>query len=117
VDSFHNGNEMTTIVAPPLLEGFLSSMVVSPTLLQYQLSNNIIRKKRQWMMKQMLEGDGVILLLLTSLTYMKRSGGVFKSCSSFKHWTHICTEHHCQLPNECHRKEEQIKKMESEYRH
>ncbi len=72
-------------------------------------------------MKQMLEGDGVILFLLTSLTYMKRSGGVFKSCSSFKHWTHMCIEHHRQLPNECHWKEKQIKnkikKMESEYRH
>ncbi len=39
-------NEMTTIVAPPLLEGSLSSMVVAPTLLQYQLSNNIIRKNK-----------------------------------------------------------------------
>ncbi len=71
-------------------------------------------------MKQMLEGDGVILLLLTSLTYVKRSGDIFKSCLSFKHWTHIHTEHHRQLPNECHKKEGQIKnkikKMESEYR-
>jgi hypothetical protein len=29
-----------------LLEGSLSSMVVAPTLLQYQLSNNIIRKNK-----------------------------------------------------------------------
>jgi hypothetical protein len=40
---------------------------------------------------------------------------------SFKNWTHIRTKHHCQLLNECHRKEEQIKnkieKMKSEYRH
>ncbi len=63
-------NEMTTIVTPPLLEGSLSSMVVAPRLLQYQLSNDVIRRKKQWMMKQMLEGDGVILLLLTSLTYI-----------------------------------------------
>ncbi len=68
-------NEMTTIEAPPLFEGSLSSMVVAPTLLQYQLSNGVIRKKKR-MMKQMLEGDGVILLLLTSSIYMKRSGGV-----------------------------------------
>jgi hypothetical protein len=38
-------NEMTIIVAPPLLEGFLSSMVVAPPLLQYHLSNDVIRKK------------------------------------------------------------------------
>ncbi len=69
-------------------------------------------------MKQMLEGDGVILLLLTSLTYVKRSGDIFKSCLSFKHWTHIHIEYHSQLPNECHKKgkiKNKIKKTESEY--
>jgi len=44
-----------------------------------------------------------------------------KSCLSFKHWTHIRTKHHCQLLDECHQKEEQIKKkiekMKSKYRH
>jgi hypothetical protein len=69
-------NEMITFVTPPMLEGSSSSMVVAPPLLQYQLSNGVIRKTKQWMMKQMLEGDGMLLLLLTSLTYMKRSEGI-----------------------------------------
>jgi hypothetical protein len=77
------------------------------------------KKKKNWMIKQMLEGDGVILFLLTSLICMKRSGSVYKSSLSFKHWTHIRTKHHRQLPNECHWKEEQIKnkikKTKSEY--
>ncbi len=75
-------------------------------------------------MKQMLEGNGMILLLLTSLIYMEWRC-LDKSCLSFKHWTHIRTKHHLQLPNECCHKEEQIKnkienkikKMKSEYRH
>jgi hypothetical protein len=73
-------------------------------------------------MKQMLEGDGMILLLLTSLIYMQQRC-LEESCLSFKHWTHIRTKHHCQLPNECRHKEEQIKnkienkieKMKNEY--
>jgi hypothetical protein len=36
------------------------------------------------MMKQMLEGDGMILLLLTSLIYMEWRC-LDKSCLSFKH--------------------------------
>jgi len=75
------------------------------------------------MMKQMLEGNGMILLL-TSLIYMKWRC-FDKSCLSFKHWTHIHTKHHRQLLNECCHKEEQIKnkienkikKMKSEYQH
>jgi hypothetical protein len=67
--------EMTTIVAPPLVEGSSSSMVVAPPLLQLSIVKRC-HKKKSWMMKQILEGVGVILLLLTSLTYMKRSGGV-----------------------------------------
>jgi hypothetical protein len=69
-------NEMTTIVVPPLVEVSSSSMVVTPPLLHLPIVKWCHKKKRKWMMKQILEGDGVILLLLTSLTYMKRSGGV-----------------------------------------
>jgi len=77
-------NEMTTMVAPPLLKGFSSSMVVAPPLLQLSIVKQCHKKKKQWMMKQMLKGDGVILLLLTSLTYMKRSGGILTNlvCNS-----------------------------------
>ncbi len=74
--SFIMENEMATIVAPPLLKRFSSSMVVAPPLVQLSIVKQCHKKKKQWMMKQMLEGDGVILLLLTCLTYMKRSGGV-----------------------------------------
>ncbi len=62
-------NEMTTMVAPPLIKGSSSSMVVAPPLLQLSIV-------KEWMMKQMLKGDGVLLLLLTSLICMKRSVGV-----------------------------------------
>jgi hypothetical protein len=76
------------------------------------------------MMKQMLEADGMIFLLLTSLIHMEWRC-LDKYCLSFKHWTHIRTKYHLQLPNECRHKEEQIKnkieniieKMKSEYRH
>jgi hypothetical protein len=32
--------------------------------------------KKEWMMKQMLKGDGAMLCLLISLIYMKKSGSV-----------------------------------------
>jgi hypothetical protein len=63
-------NEMTIIVIPPLVEGFLPSIVVAPPLVQLSIVNQCHKKKKhQMMMRQLLEGDRVILFLLTSLTY------------------------------------------------
>jgi hypothetical protein len=53
-------NEMKTIVAPPLLEGSSSSIVVAPPLLQLPIVE-LCHKEKKRMMKQMLEGDGVML--------------------------------------------------------
>jgi len=47
-------DEMTTTIVPPLV--------------QLPIVKSCRKKKKKWqMMKQMLEGDGMILLLLTSL--------------------------------------------------
>jgi len=56
-------NEMKTIVAPPLLEGFSSSIVVAPPLLQLPIVK-LCHKKKKGMMKQMLKGGSDVVNIL-----------------------------------------------------
>ncbi len=113
-------NETTTIVAPPLFKEFSHPWLLHFHYYNYQLSNGVIRKKtsddetnvrRRW--------NDIALANIFDL--FEEHMHLDKSCLSFKHWIHIHIEHHRQLMNECHRKEEQIKdkikKMESEYPH
>ncbi len=55
--------------------------------------------KRRW--------SDVVLANILDL-YEKEWKCLDESCLSFKHWTHICTEHSHQLFDECHCKKEQI---------
>jgi len=70
-------DEMLTIVILPLVEGSSSFVVVAPPLVQLSIVKQCQKRKRKWvMMKQMFEGDGVMLFLLTSLICMKKSKDV-----------------------------------------
>ncbi len=113
-------NEMATIVAPPLLKRSSNSMVVAPPLLQLSILKQCHKKKKTMDDETNVGGrwSDIALANIFDL-YEEEWRYLDKSCLSFKHWTHICIEHHCQLPNECQQTKEQInnkiEKMKSEY--
>ncbi len=103
-------NELITIVAPPLFEGSSSSMVVAPPLLQLSIVKWCHKKKKTMDDETNVGGRWSAFAFANILDlYEEEWRHLDKSCLSFKHWTHIRTKYHHQLPNECHRKEEQIK--------
>jgi hypothetical protein len=58
-------DEMLTIVILPLVGGSSSFIVVAPLLVQVSIVKQCQKRKRKWvMMKQMFEGDGVMLFFV-----------------------------------------------------
>jgi hypothetical protein len=102
-------DEMSTIIILPLEGGSLSFIVVAPPLLQLPIVKQCQKRKkigddetnvpRKW--------SDVIFVNIFNL-YEKKWKCLDKSCLSFKHWTHICIEHHCHLLDECCHKQEQF---------
>jgi len=87
---FMMDDEMTMIIIPALEKGFSSPMILAPQLMQFSIVKWCHQKEKK-MMKQMLKGDEMILLLLTSLIYMKKSGGILFGIQALNTYWHQTT--------------------------
>jgi hypothetical protein len=93
-------DDMSTIVILPLVEGFSSFIVVAPSLVQLSIVKQCQKRKKMVMMKQIFEGNGVMLFSLTSLICMKKSGNVLTNLvyhSSIRHTFALNTIVNCWM--------------------
>jgi len=114
-------DEMSTIIILPLVEGSSLSSFHRMSRDIHSCCTSIgaiincktmSKKKLNWWwwnkcLKEMKWSD-VIFVNIFNL-YEEEWRCLDKFCLSFKHWTHICTKHHCWLLDECCHKEEQKK--------